>query len=124
MPAGLNPGTDPGGMLQALAGYEHAAQPGNGQYELVSQKAVTLGGKPGAEFRLKQKPNLMGKGGDDDFWKNHDREETERVARDGEHHVFYVTHTGKRLYIIHVSQRKGFPADDVLRVIADSFALI
>jgi Zn-finger nucleic acid-binding protein len=124
VPAGFNPGTDPDGLVKLLAAYEHDAQPGNDRYEVVGKRAVTLGGKPGVEVRLKQKPHLMSQPGDNGFFAERDKEETERVARDGEHHVFYVTHNGKQVFIIHVSQRKSFPADDVLKTIADSFALI
>jgi hypothetical protein len=124
MPNGANAGTDPAALTALLAAYEHHVQPANNGYEVVSSKPMTLGGKPGVEIRLRQKPNLMGKPGDDGFFAERDREETERVARDGEHHVFYVTHTGKKVFIIHVSQRKGFPADDVLKTIADSFSFI
>ncbi len=122
IPPGLNPGTDPEGLVKLLAVYEHHVASANRSYETVSQRAVTLGGKPGV--KLKEKPNLMGQPGDNGFFARRDQEETERVAKDGEHHVFYVTHTGKQVFIIHVSQRKGFPADEVLKIIAESFALI
>lgn len=124
IPAGFNPGTDPDQLLTLLAVYEHDAQSGNTFIERVGQRAVTLGGKPGAEFKLKQKPHLMSKPGDNGFFADHDREEMERIAREGLHHVFYVTHNGKQVFIVRVSRRQSPPPDDVLKTIADSFSFI
>ena len=91
---------------------------------LLQIRAVTLGGKPGIEIKVKEKAKQRGKPGDNGFWDKYDLEERERVAKDGMFTVTYFTHDGNRMYSIRISQKRAFPSDDVLKIIAESFSFL
>ena len=91
---------------------------------VVSQRMVTLGGKPGIEVKVKEKAQQRGKPGETGVWTEIDREERERVAKAGQHTVTYFTHDGKRIYSIRISQKKAFPTDDELKIVVDSFSFL
>ncbi len=121
---GFVPATDAAALMQLLRQHDNYAWADSPSTEMVSQRAITLGGKPGLEVKYKEKARLMGKPGDDGFFKETDRKELDRVAKEGRHTVVYITHDGKKVYIISVSQKLAFPANDELKIVADSFSLL
>ena len=121
--AGAKPGTDQNALMQLLTEIDSFVTESE-KIAVVSKRAVTLGGKPGIEIKVKEKAKQRGKPGDNGFWDKYDLEERERVAKDGMFTVTYFTHDGNRMYSIRISQKRAFPSDDVLKIIAESFSFL
>ena len=122
--AGFTPGTDQDSLKTLLAKYDNSAMANKDGIEIVGQRMLTLGGKPALELKTKEKARIWSKPGDDGFWKEKDREEIERVAKDGQYTVKYIVHDGKRVYFITIIQKQEFPTADALKIITDSFTIL
>ncbi len=123
LPVGAKPGTDQAALMQLLTEIDSFVTDSE-KIAVVSKRAVTLGGKPGLEVKVKEKAQQRGKPGETGVWTEIDREERERVAKAGLHTVTYFTHDGKRIYSIRISQKRAFPSDDVLKIIVESFSFL
>ncbi|QEL15755.1 MJ0042-type zinc finger domain-containing protein [Limnoglobus roseus] len=118
---GYNPGTTPEQLLAALREQERGARVQDDQ-ELVSQRAIVLGGLPGLECRVKKivrksKPNPREDA--DPIYRA-----IQQAGREDNMHVYYITHNGKQLFVIKVETRRDFPPDETLKIITDSFTIL
>lgn len=88
-----------------------------------STAVVTLGGRPAVEVRNRERPRLVGQPGDP-VWARQNQEEIDRVAREGEFSVCYVTSDDRRLYLLCVRRKKDPPTPEMLQIVRDSFTRI
>ena len=122
LPTGFNPGTDQIGLMKLLLNVDPGATDTK-RFEIVGQRAVTIAGLPGLESKVKQKAQLWSQPGDKGIWKEKDQEELEKIAKEGRCFVTYITHNGKKSFVIVVSQQRAFPSDDMLKIITESFSI-
>ena len=123
MTARRSPGFKPAATPdQLFAAYEQAAFVNRPRkFEVFGKKAVTLGGKPGLEFRVKELPDLW----DDTpenakFFKASNDREVRRVEQEGRFFAILVTVNEEWTYVISIERRAKAVDDETVKTVSDS----
>jgi hypothetical protein len=116
---GFTPGTSPEQLLDAYQKAHFVRKPW--KYDVTGHRPVTLGGRPGLEVRIKEKPDLWNDTPQKaEFFKDKNRKEEERVAREGIYSVALVVTNGEWTYVIAVSRKKAEPDPETVKTVSDS----